>query len=61
MTKKLLLALSAAALGLSAAHAGAQTESRAEQKQACFDKHASLMSKPAVKNLQDCWRTHSYL
>ena len=27
----------------------------------CFEKHAGLMAKPAVKNLRDCWRTHGYL
>lgn len=28
--------------------------------QECFSEHAQLMDKPALKNLRDCWRTHSY-
>ena len=60
MTKALLLALSAAALGLSALHAGAASPSP-EAKQICFEKHAKLLSKPALKNLRDCWQAHGYL
>ncbi len=36
----------------------AQSESAMQD---CFSKHARLMTKPAVKNPQHCWRTHGYL
>lgn len=29
--------------------------------EACFRAHGKLMSKPAVTNIYDCWRAHSYL
>jgi len=29
--------------------------------QDCFNKHAQLMDKPAVKNVRDCWRVHGHL
>lgn len=61
MTKKLLLALSAAALGLSALQASAQATPSTEAKEECFRKHAGLMSKLAVKNPRDCWQTHRHL
>ncbi len=27
----------------------------------CFHAHGKLMSKPALTNIYDCWRAHSYL
>jgi hypothetical protein len=29
--------------------------------QACFQAHAQLMQKPALRNLITCWRVHEYL
>ena len=29
--------------------------------EACFQKHAQMMDKPAVKNMWNCWRMHGYL
>ena len=31
------------------------------QMQACFQAHAQLMEKPALRNLITCWRVHGYL
>lgn len=31
------------------------------QMQACFQAHARLMEKPALRNLITCWRVHGYL
>lgn len=31
------------------------------QMEKCFRAHGKLMSKPAVTNIYDCWRAHSYL
>lgn len=31
------------------------------KKEICFRMHGKLMSKPALMNLQDCWRVHAYL
>jgi hypothetical protein len=28
---------------------------------ACFQAHATLMEKPALKNLVTCWHAHGYL
>jgi hypothetical protein len=36
----------------------AQSESAMQE---CFNKHAQLMDKPAVKNPRDCWRMHGHL
>jgi hypothetical protein len=31
------------------------------KKALCFKMHAKLMDKPALMNLNDCWRAHAYL
>ncbi len=31
------------------------------KKEVCFKMHAKLMSKPALMNINDCWRVHAYL
>lgn len=31
------------------------------EMQACFQAHAQLMQKPALRNLITCWRVHGYL
>ena len=31
------------------------------EMQACFQAHAQLMQKPALRNLFTCWRVHGYL
>jgi hypothetical protein len=39
----------------------ADTASRAAKMDECFRKHAHLMERPALKNVQACWRAHGYL
>ena len=57
--KALLTAATAViALASSAALLAAQSETAMQD---CFNKHAQSMSKPAVKNPWDCWRTHGHL
>jgi len=46
------------AFASSAALLAAQSESAMQD---CFNKHAQLMDKPALKNPRDCWRVHGYL
>lgn len=46
------------AFASSAALLAAQSESAMQE---CFNKHAQLMDKPAVKNPRDCWRVHGHL
>ena len=58
--------LLSAAFGAGAfAQQGAQgtgaEQAREKAMKDCFDKHAGLMQKPAVKNPRDCWRTHGYM
>jgi len=31
------------------------------EMQACYQAHAQLMEKPALRNLITCWRVHGYL
>ena len=31
------------------------------EMQACFQAHAQLLQKPALRNLITCWRVHGYL
>ena len=50
-----VLAIALASFGVSAA---TQSESTMQD---CFNKHAQMMDKPAVKNMRDCWRMHGYL
>ena len=46
------------AFASSAALLAAQSDSAMQD---CFNKHAQLMDKPAVKNVRDCWRMHGRL
>jgi len=46
------------AFAFAAAALAAQNEAAMQD---CFNKHAQLMDKPAVKNVRDCWRMHGYL
>jgi len=39
----------------------ADTASRAAKIDECFRAHAHLMERPALKNVQACWRAHGYL
>jgi len=57
---KTLLAAATLAIAItsSAALLAAQSESAMQN---CFNKHAQLMEKPALKNMRDCWRTHGYM
>lgn len=34
---------------------------RDAEMQACYQAHAQLMQKPALRNLITCWRVHGYL
>ncbi len=52
------MAMGLFALAASAAYAASGSDA---DKQACFKLHAKLMAKPALMNLDDCWRAHSYL
>lgn len=57
MKRSLLFSiLVAGALSGSAAFAATDAE-----MQACFQAHAQLMQKPALRNLVACWREHGYL
>jgi len=46
--------------GLASIHtaSAADAASRAAKMDACFRAHAQLMEKPALKNVQACWRAH---
>jgi hypothetical protein len=46
------------AFAFAAALFAAQSEAATQE---CFNKHAQLMDKPAVKNVRDCWRMHGHL
>lgn len=59
-----IAALLFAAGTVSAVAATSQDKKAAEEqakKEACFRAHSKLMSKPAVTNINDCWRAHRYL
>ncbi len=54
--------LTAAALVIAFASSAALFAAQSESAmQDCFNKHAQLMDKPAVKNPRDCWRMHGHL
>ena len=68
MQKLFIGSIAGLALTLSAvahAAAGAPTESeqalRARLMEECFQMHASLMEKPAVRNRANCWMAHRHL
>ena len=68
MNKLLFGTVAGIALTLSAvAHAAADTSTASEQalrsKQIdeCFQAHAKLMDKPAVRNRVTCWMAHRHL
>lgn len=49
---------------VSAVAATSQDKQAAEEqarKEACFRAHGKDMGKPAVTNINDCWRAHGYL
>lgn len=59
-----MVALLLAAGTVSAVAATSQDKKATEdqaRKEACFRVHGKQMSKPAVTNINDCWRAHSYL
>ncbi len=59
-----IAALLLAAGTVSVVAATSQDKKAAEdqaRKEACFRAHGKLMSKPAVTNINDCWRVHGYL
>jgi hypothetical protein len=57
MKKPLILSLIVAGIVL-APLALAVTDA---EMQACYQAHAQLMQKPALRNLITCWRVHGYL
>ena len=57
MKKRLILTLILSSLVMMPA-AFAATDA---EMQACFQAHAQLMQKPALRNLITCWRVHGYL
>lgn len=69
MNTRLRTVISIGALLLAATSWSALAASAPEQKAAdtaskkeiCFKMHAKLMSKPALTNVNDCWRVHGYL
>jgi hypothetical protein len=46
--------------GLASIHAASAADgaSRVAKMDACFRAHVQLMEKPALKNVQACWRAH---
>ena len=54
-------ALSAAVSSAAYAQGGGTAQGQEKAMQDCFEKHAGLMAKPAVKNSRDCWWTHRHL
>ena len=67
MKKLFFASIAGLALSLSAVAyaAAAPTESeqplRAKRMEECFQAHASLMDKPAVRNRVNCWMSHRHL
>ena len=57
MKKRLMLSLIVSSVVLVPA-AFAATDA---EMQACFQAHAQLLQKPALRNLITCWRVHGYL
>jgi len=58
MKASLIAVILVIAFASSAVTLAAQSESAMQN---CFNKHAQLMEKPALKNMRDCWRTHGYI
>lgn len=46
---------------ITAAALAATSTTDQARMEACFRAHGKLMSKPALTNIHDCWRAHSYL
>lgn len=68
MNKLMLGTIAGIALALSAvAHAAVDTSTaseqtlRSKQMDECFQAHAALMEKPAVRNRVNCWMAHGHL
>lgn len=59
MKKSVLTLLALTALG--ATFAASATENAVDTQKRCFQAHAQLMEKPALKNQAACWRAHGYL
>ena len=57
----LAITLSAVAYAAAAAPTESEQALRARQLEECFQAHASLMEKPAVRNRVTCWMAHRYL
>lgn len=57
------IALSLSAIAYAATEASTKSEQalRAKQMDECFQAHAKLMDKPAVRNRISCWMAHGHL
>ena len=61
MSLTTLVLVGALAGSITVAALAATSTTDPARMEACFRAHGKLMSKPAVTNIYDCWRTHSYL
>jgi hypothetical protein len=55
------LLIAAASWGGWAASTAETPADLAAKKEICFKNHGKLMPKPALMNVNDCWRVHGYL
>lgn len=55
------IALLVAVLSVGAYAAQDPKSSEQAKKEECFKLHAKLLSKPALMNINNCWRVHAYL
>jgi len=61
MKRYVVTVLLFAGMASAQAASAADMASRAAKMDECFRAHAQLMEKPALKNVQACWRVHGYL
>lgn len=55
------LSLSAVAYAVTDTSTESEQALRSKQMDECFQAHAKLMDKPAVRNRVTCWMAHGYL
>lgn len=56
-----LVAAGAVAATVAATAVAATSTTDQARMEACFRAHGMQMGKPAVTNIRDCWRAHSYI
>lgn len=59
ISASVVLLLAAGTVSAFAAEQPKKSEDQA-RKEACFRAHGNLMGKPAVTNIENCWRAHGY-